>query len=314
MVIHCVIHRQHLVAKKLSPRLHKSLQYVINAINKIRSNSLNSRLFAQLCEENDEVFTRLLLHIEVRWLSRGSCLERFSAIFEYVLEFLQEKDSYLKENLNNCKTDIYYLTDIFGMFNKVNFQLQGDDLNLIKTKSIISAFVGRKDYSQFPHLSKLPEMLQDDDILLYVTHLDALHKDFTERFEDLLNLQIPQWIINPYNTTAIEEANVITQEEFITISTDEELKQKFNQGYQKFWLQRNIETQYPTLWNIAEKYHIAFPSSYLVEKSFSVVTNILKKQRNRFKINQRGDLRLQLTNIEPDVARLVDSHQVHPSH
>lgn len=324
LVIHCVIHRQHLVAKMLSPRLHKSLQYVINAINKIRSNSLNSRLFAQLCEENDEVFTRLLLHTEVRWLSRGSCLERFSAIFESVLEFLQEKDPNLKENLNNCKTDIYYLTDIFGMFNKVNLQLQGDDLNLIKTKSIISAFVGklilykqnlgRKEYSQFSHLSKLPEMLQDDDILLYVTHLDALHKDFTERFEDVLNLQIPQWIINPYNTTAIEEANVIMQEELITISTDEELKQKFNQGYQKFWLQRNIETQYPTLWNIAEKYLIAFPSSYLVEKSFSVVTNILTKQRNRLKINERGDLRLQLTNIEPDVARLVDSHQVHPSH
>ena len=157
-------------------------------------------------------------------------------------------------------------------------------------------------------------MLQDDVILSYFTHLDALHKDFTKRFEDLLNLQIPQWIINPYNITAMEEANVVMQEELITISTDEELKQKFNQGYQKFWLQRNIETQYPALWNIAEKYLIAFPSSYLVEKGFSVVTNILTKQRNRLKINERGDLRLQLTNIEPDLARLVESHQVHPSH
>ena len=106
-----------------------------------------------------------------------------------------------------------------------------------------------------------------DDILLYVTHLDALHKDFEERFEDILNLQIPQWIINPYDTTAIEEANLIMQEELITISTDKELKQKFNQGYQKFWLQRNIAIQYPTLWNIAEKYLIAFPLSYLVKKA-----------------------------------------------
>ena len=65
--------------------------------------------------------------------------------------------------------------------------------------------LGRKQYSQFLHLSKLPEMLHDDDILLYVTHLDALHKDFEERFEDLLNLQIPQWIRNPYNTTAIAD-------------------------------------------------------------------------------------------------------------
>lgn len=50
----------------------------------------------------------------------------------------------------------------------------------------------------------------------------------------------------------MEEANVIMKEELITISTDEELKQEFNQGYQKFWLQCNIETQYPVLWNIAE--------------------------------------------------------------
>ena len=66
--IHCVIHRQHLVAKNLIARLHQSLQFVINAVNKIRSNALNSRLFAQLCEENDEDFHRLLLHTEVRWL------------------------------------------------------------------------------------------------------------------------------------------------------------------------------------------------------------------------------------------------------
>jgi hypothetical protein len=35
--IHCVIHRQHLVAKKLSDRLHNSLQTVITAVNKIKS-------------------------------------------------------------------------------------------------------------------------------------------------------------------------------------------------------------------------------------------------------------------------------------
>ncbi|CAH1100317.1 unnamed protein product [Psylliodes chrysocephalus] len=72
--------------------------------------------------------------------------------------------------------------------------------------------------------------------------------------------------------------------------------------------------QYSVLWNIAQKYLIAFPSSYLVEKGFSVVTNILTKQRNRLKINEREDLRLQLINIEPDLARFVESHQVHPSH
>ncbi|VVC43065.1 Hypothetical protein CINCED_3A015898 [Cinara cedri] len=77
LTIHCVIHRQHLVAKNLSECLHKSLHYVISAINKIKNNSLNDRLFGLLCTENDEDFNQLLFHTEVRWLLRGACLDRF---------------------------------------------------------------------------------------------------------------------------------------------------------------------------------------------------------------------------------------------
>jgi hypothetical protein len=72
VAVHCVIHRQHLVAKNLSDRLHCSLQYVITAVNKIRSNALNDRLFRKLWDENDKDFNRLLLHTEVRWLSKGT--------------------------------------------------------------------------------------------------------------------------------------------------------------------------------------------------------------------------------------------------
>lgn len=95
LAIHCVIHRQHLVARNLSSHLHESLQLVITAVNKIKSSALNSRIFKQLCEENNEEFTRLLLHTEVRWLSKGTCLNRFAALFETVIEFYQQKDNVL---------------------------------------------------------------------------------------------------------------------------------------------------------------------------------------------------------------------------
>ena len=62
LTMHCVIHRQHLVAKHLSVRLHKSMSPIITAINKIEAHALNSRLFRQLCTDNDEEFERLLLH------------------------------------------------------------------------------------------------------------------------------------------------------------------------------------------------------------------------------------------------------------
>ncbi|KAJ7335901.1 hypothetical protein JRQ81_013842, partial [Phrynocephalus forsythii] len=125
---------------------------------------------------------------------------------ETVLEFLDAKDPILKENLIKQKPDIAYLTDLFAKFNEVNLQLQGDRLNLIKAKSIIAAFlvrinvmkqnIGWREFSQFSNLSLTN--VQDGDILVYVQHLSALHTDFKTRFEDVLTMEIPQWIINPY--------------------------------------------------------------------------------------------------------------------
>jgi hypothetical protein len=210
---------------------------------------------------------------------------------------------------------------LFTKFNEVKLQLQGDNLNLIKTKSIIAAFlarinlmkqnIGRREFSQFPNLSQTN--CQDDDISAYIQYLNALHTDFKTRFEDVLTMEIPQWIINPYGDT--EESDVMLQEELNGISTDEEPKVQFRKGYQQFWLQRDIPVTYPALWAIARKFLIAFPSSYLVERGFSVVANLLtKKKKNRLEITSRGDLRLSLTNLKPNIENMLLKHQVHPSH
>uniref|UniRef100_UPI00358FE40F protein FAM200C-like n=1 Tax=Myxine glutinosa TaxID=7769 RepID=UPI00358FE40F len=106
--IHCVVHHQHFVAKALSTRLHTSRQTVIKAVNKIKVSSLHDRLFRQLCQENDEAFERLLLHTEVRWLSKGACLTRFHALFSTVVEFLSEIDTELSEKVNAIEHDAYW--------------------------------------------------------------------------------------------------------------------------------------------------------------------------------------------------------------
>ncbi|CAH2015909.1 unnamed protein product [Acanthoscelides obtectus] len=149
------------------------------------------------------------------------------------------------------KTDVAYLTDLFTKFNMVNLQLQGDSLNLIKTKSILSAFlarvklmkqnIGRCEFSQFQNLSQTS--CQEDDVSTYVQHLNAIYSDFESRFEDILTMVISPWIINPYGD--IEETNVIIQEELTELSTNEELKVQFKNGYQQFWLQNNIPVTYP---------------------------------------------------------------------
>ncbi|KFD68115.1 hypothetical protein M514_08498, partial [Trichuris suis] len=117
--IHCVLHRQHLVARRLSPRLNESLQYVISAVNKIKSNPLNDRLFRQLCDENNEEFNGLLLHTEIRWVSKGACLSRFFQLFDSVLQFFEEDDASLTENLRIRKADVAYLADLYFILSKL---------------------------------------------------------------------------------------------------------------------------------------------------------------------------------------------------
>ena len=56
---------------------------------------------------------------------------------------------------------------------------------------------------------------------------------------------------------------------------------------------------------------IAFFSSYVVEKAFSSVINILSKIYN-LDICKGGDLKLYLTDLEPDIEKLASSHQAHP--
>jgi hypothetical protein len=89
--------------------------------------------------------------------------------------------------------------------------------------------IGWREFSQFPNLSQTN---CQDDVSAYVQHLNALHTDFKTKFEDVLTMEIPQWIINPYGD--IEESDVMLQEELIAISTNEELKVQFRKGYQQF--------------------------------------------------------------------------------
>ncbi|KAF2361422.1 hypothetical protein FHG87_007818 [Trinorchestia longiramus] len=53
---------------------------------------------------------------------------------------------------------------------------------------------------------------------------------------------------------------------------------------------------------------------YMVEAGFSHANAILTEQRNRLNLENRGDLRLKLTNFKPNINSLAAAHQAHPSH
>ena len=115
---------------------------MIKAVKKIKRRALQSRLFKNLCNENFKVFERLIMHTEVRLLSKENCLERFLAVF-LLLNFFNEKDSMLADNLVKRKIDIAYVSNLYSKFNHLNKTLQGKTLNLVKYKSKVTSFINQ---------------------------------------------------------------------------------------------------------------------------------------------------------------------------
>ncbi|XP_076048881.1 protein FAM200C-like [Oratosquilla oratoria] len=89
LAVHCVVHRDHLVAKALSPDLHESLRVVIKTVKKIKSHRKYDRLFLKFCIDTEQEHVSLILHTEVRWLSKGNCLARFVELFDTIVNFLE---------------------------------------------------------------------------------------------------------------------------------------------------------------------------------------------------------------------------------
>lgn len=63
---HCALHREALVSRKMPENLKQTLTESVAIVNFIKSKSLNSRLFEQLCKNMDSDHYQLLLHCEVK--------------------------------------------------------------------------------------------------------------------------------------------------------------------------------------------------------------------------------------------------------
>jgi len=272
------------------------------------------------------------MHTEVRWLSKGDSLQRLVDIFDSTVEFLGEVAPLLCHELKKCKKHLLYLADIYFKFNEIQKRLQGRDVTIIQARTIIMGFqvklgllknsLDRGDYKYFSNLKHFSTSLMedhsisDDDIEIFTNHLGNLQDDFRVRFRDLENMTIPEWIIIPFDMK-FENLSVEPECEYelAKLSMDIAAKAVFeSRSLSDFWYNVNTRDKYLKLAAAAEPFLLAFLRSYMVEAGFSHGNAILSKQHTRLNLEERGDLRLKLTNIQPDVNTLVRAHQAHSSH
>jgi hypothetical protein len=90
------------------------------------------------------------------------------------------------------------------------------------------------------------------------------------------------------------------QEELSEAQNDVSSRTLFNIKGTMAWLCDETETKYPNSTSFARK----LLSSYLVQRGFSAVNDVLQRERNRLDITNRGDLRVKLTKLLPQIKTL----------
>ncbi|KAM3833953.1 protein FAM200A-like [Diretmus argenteus] len=345
LTFHCIIHKSVLCAK-LCGEMKEAMDTVTKLVNFVReSSSLQHRLFRALLEEMSAEHTDLLLHNDVRWLSKGRVLERVCDLRDELLSFLSSLQSQKAETFHSFLSDtkvmarVHFLCDIMSHLNVLNLQLQGKNQTVADMHEAVEGFRskltlferdinGRKLH--FPRLREHCEknkMRADTTMRDFVTSLSA---NFKERFDGspklsrdiLLFLRQPFSILADGQWTAeakrlvpsIDEASL--QMELLEMGASDVLKaQHKDTGVSNFWINVVPKAQFKNTRAVAMLLLTMFPSTYICESSFSIMNSIKTQDRNRLTDSHLDQcLRIATTQYTPDIKKMASSRRCHFSH
>ncbi|KAK2722274.1 hypothetical protein QYM36_002712 [Artemia franciscana] len=126
--------------------------------------------------------------------------------------------------------------------------------------------------------------LQDEDLALYGEYLENIHEDMQTRVGDQLGMDILIWVSIPFEVN-VAEIDISLQEPLNEIQSDEIMHAQFKDEKDNIWKTNNVATKYPLLWD-------------------KVQLDIVK----------RGDVRLSLSSIEPNINKFAEKNQPQGSH
>jgi hypothetical protein len=322
---HCIIHREALASKSISPTLDEVLQSTIKIVNFVKTRPLKSRCFEQMCVDMGSEHTSLLYYCNSRWLSRGNVVARVFELRKELHLFLLEHHEYHKKfEDTDFLTKLSYLSDIFSKLNILNKSLQGNETHIFELLDKITAFqrklvlwktkIEEDTFNDcFPTLHTF---LRENDMNLneivkneFIDHLSNLKVHFEHYFPQ--NTQQQNWIKDPFNADLPTNLLSIEQEQWIDVTSDSTMKTMFgSSSLTQFWT--HVKLQYTELATKALKNLTPFATSYLCETGFSALAVIKTKYRS--KVNVEKEMRIAISKLEPRFEHIIKHKQAHPSH
>ncbi|KAL7378399.1 hypothetical protein ABVT39_012955 [Epinephelus coioides] len=273
---HCIIHQEALVSKLRNNEFQNVMQRVVHVVNYIVSRALNHRQFRQLIADYDTEYSDLVMHSEVRWLSRGKVLERSLSLLPEICTFLDSKGKHQPELKDpHWIIQLALLTDITCHLNSLNLQRQGRDklpsdmLKAIRAfqNKITTLWIPDRELIHFPKLRATttsdPSLQQHFSYRGFVEVLEELKGELESRFSDVnKHKEIFNFIEKPFNVDVSSRTPTITQlcpdecaaleSEIIELQTNDILQVVLRTGVGHFWSLVS-EADFPTLKPLVQK-------------------------------------------------------------
>lgn len=329
---HCIIHQQVLCSKILDS--DNVMKIAFKIVNSIRARSLQRRQFRALLEETEAEHSDLLLHTDVRWLSRGAFLKRFRLLLPEIKTFIQAKGEYVPE-LQDEKwlMKLAFLTDTTEKLNELNKDLQGKDKTVIDMTTFIKTFksqiqvyasqLRQGDLRNFKNMEEECTHNSNRDFDTFISQLENLRLEFQRRFSDFDALEdVICFMTFPFNECVnlvsltdkignlIDSESVEIEEEIIKIRCDIFVKARaYDSNTTDFW-KLICKEKYPCLRKLALYLTSFFGSTYLCESTFSNMNAIKTKHRSRLTDSHLTScLRIAVTSYTPQYDKLVTNIQ-----
>lgn len=313
--LHCIIHQE--VLCKTVLKMKHVVEAVTKTVNFIRARALNHRQFVAFLEENEIEHGDISYHCTARWLSLGKVLKSVWDLRDQIRDFCVGKGHDVPElSDEDWVADLGFSVDVTSLMNQLNVKLQSRGLFVHEMYSAVKAFMTKLQFlsnqvkdNNLTHLPTLKEAKRSDDHLhKYSTMLEALHAEFSRRFQDFKTLESEMHMVSSPFNCIVDDAPSEVQMELIELQSDMLLAERFRSVSLLDFYSSLREENFPHLRRHAQRILVLFGSTYHCEQAFSVMK--FNKSKHRSSVTDdhlSAVLRIATSDIQPDFGALVQA-------
>ncbi|XP_023812089.1 general transcription factor II-I repeat domain-containing protein 2B-like [Oryzias latipes] len=313
--LHCIIHQE--VLCKTVLKMKHVVDVVTKTVNFIRARALNHRQFVAFLEENEIEHGDIRYHCTVRWLSLGKVLKSVWDLRGQIQDFCVDKGHDVPElSDEDWVADLGFAVDVTALMNQLNVKLQSKGLFVHEMYSAVKAFMRKLQFlssqvkdNNLTHLPTLKEAKRPEGHLQkYSTMLEALHAEFSRRFQDFKTLESEMHVVSSPFNCIVDDAPSEVQMELIELQSDMLLAERFRSVSLLDFYSSLKKENFPHLRRHAQKILVLFGSTYHCEQAFSVMK--FNKSKHRSSVTDdhlSAVLRIATSDIQPDFCALVQA-------